>query len=175
MNNILYGESVYLVPISANDTDNIVKWRNQPFVRDMFLRRELLTKEIHNNWLNKMIETNKAKQFIIYVKEDNRPIGSIFLKDIDLEKQTAEYGNFIGEEDCLGKGYGSDAGRTLIKYAFEKLGMKKIYLRVLQENVRAVNAYKKMGFLKTGSEYNEDVKAEVIYMEVTDIDFHHFS
>lgn len=97
----------------------------------MFLRRELLTKEIHNNWLNKMIETNKAKQFIIYVKEDNRPIGSIFLKDIDLEKQTAEYGNFIGEEDCLGKGY--------------------------------------------GSEYNEDVKAEVIYMEVTDIDFHHFS
>ena len=139
------------------------------------MRRELLTKEIHNNWLNKMIETNKAKQFIIYVKEDNRPIGSIFLKDIDLEKQTAEYGNFIGEEDCLGKGYGSDAGRTLIKYAFEKLGMKKIYLRVLQENVRAVNAYKKMGFVKTGSEYNEDVKAEVIYMEVTDIDFHQFS
>ncbi|MBQ5735094.1 MAG: GNAT family N-acetyltransferase [Lachnospiraceae bacterium] len=117
----------------------------------------------------------KFGEIIIYVKEDNRPIGSIFLKDIDLEKQTAEYGNFIGEEDCLGKGYGSDAGRTLIKYAFEKLGMKKIYLRVLQENVRAVNAYKKMGFVKTGSEYNEDVKAEVIYMEVTDIDFHHFS
>ena len=92
----------------------------------MFLRRELLTEEIHNNWLNKMIETNKAKQFIIYVKEDNRPIGSIFLKDIDLEKQTAEYGNFIGEEDCLGKGYGSDAGRTLIKYAFEKLTNKKV-------------------------------------------------
>ena len=45
----------------------------------------------------------------------------------------------------------------------------------LQENVRAVNAYKKMGFVKTGSEYNEDVKAEVIYMEVTNIDFHHFS
>ena len=45
----------------------------------------------------------------------------------------------------------------------------------LQENVRAVNAYKKMDFVKTGSEYNEDVKAEVIYMEVTDIDFHQFS
>lgn len=171
MNNILYGERVYLVPISIKDTDNIIKWRNQPFVRNMFLRRELLTEQIHNNWLNKMIETNKAKQFIIYIKEDNRPIGSVFLKDINLKMQTAEYGNFIGERDCLGKGYGSDAGITLIKYAFEKLDMKKIYLRVLKENARAINAYKKIGFVKTGSEYNEEIKAEVIYMEVTCMNF----
>lgn len=144
MDDILYGEKIYLRPISEDDTCNIIKWRNESFVRNMFLNRDLLTEDMHNKWLRNIIERHNVIQFIIYIKLDNRPIGSVFLKNIDINEGIAEYGNFIGEEDCLGKGYGSDAGKTLVRYAFEELGLKKIYLRVLEKNLRAINAYDKM-------------------------------
>ena len=77
------GKNVYLVPIKDKDTDNIIKWRNQPFVRNMFLQKEILTKEIHENWMRTMVKTKKVEQFIIYLKENDKAIGTVFLKNID--------------------------------------------------------------------------------------------
>lgn len=159
------GKNVYLVPIKDKDTDNIIKWRNQPFVRNMFLQKEILTKEIHENWMSTMVKTKKVEQFIIYLKENDKAIGTVFLKNIDMENKQAEYGNFIGEPEYLGKGYGSDAGNVLIQYAFNQLNLKKIFLRVLKTNVRAIRAYKKMGFHDMNK--LEGIREDLIFMEIT--------
>ena len=163
---ILEGNKVYLVPIGNGDTKNIIKWRNQPFVREMFLQRQLLTEEIHKNWLNTMVRTGKVRQFIIYLKENDRPIGTVFLKNIDKEKKIAEYGNFIGESEYLGRGYGSDAGSTLLKYAFEELKLHKIFLRVKRENKRAIKAYRKMGFTEAKLFFDGTDTENLFYMVI---------
>lgn len=164
MNNIYEGNLTYLVPIQTKDTSLIIKWRNREFVRKMFIKQELITVETHKKWFETMIETGKAKQFIVYTKNEKRPIGSFFLKNIDMINGEAEYGNFIGEEEYLGKGYGTDAGKVLVKYAMTVLNLDRVYLRVLKKNKRAINAYKKIGFQMMDT--HELQSEEIVFMMI---------
>ena len=75
-NMIIEGARVKLLPISEDDTKNIVKWRNH--VRGQFLDRRLFTEESHNYWLHTMVETGKVAQFVIEVKGKDK-IGEILI------------------------------------------------------------------------------------------------
>lgn len=139
---------IYLRLMTREDTDNIIKWRNSDEVRSRFIYQKLFTKESHEKWIETMIETGKVVQMIIVRSEDERPIGSVYVRDIDMEHKKAEYGIFIGETDCMGKGYGTEAAELMVQYAFEYLGLHKIMLRVFAENERAIKSYEKAGFVK---------------------------
>lgn len=128
------------------DTDMIIRWRNQERVRSRFIYRKSFTVEGHHRWIETMIDTGKAVQFIICEREGMRPIGSVYFRDIDKEKKEAEYGIFLGEEDALGKGYGTETARLAIGYAFSRMGMKRLILRVFTDNEAAVGSYQKAGF-----------------------------
>ena len=145
---VIEGEKVFLRNIEAKDTDNILKWRNSDAVRQKFLDQNYFTRESHMKWLREKVETGKTAQFIIYVKQENFPVGSVFLRDIDYNNRKAEYGIFIGEESARGRGVGTDAAKLIIKYGFEALKLHKIFLRVLADNVNAVKSYKKAGFIQ---------------------------
>ena len=93
-----------------------------------------------------MIDTGKAVQFIICEKEGMRPVGSVYFRDIDGEKKEAEYGIFLGEDDALGKGYGTEAAGLAVEYAFSVMGLKRLILRVFTDNDAAVRSYRRAGF-----------------------------
>lgn len=144
---IIQGEKIRLIPMDERDTNDVIRWRNN--VRDKFIYRELFTVESHTKWLNEVVRTGKAVQFIIDAKEDGR-IGSVFLRDIDYINKKAEYGIFIGEITAQGKGYGHEAAKLMIQYGFIELGLHKIMLRVLSDNYKAIKSYEKTGFLQEG-------------------------
>lgn len=75
-----------------------------------------------------------------------RPVGSVYFRDIDRIKKEAEYGIFLGEDDAAGKGYGTETARLACDYAFEKMGLKKLVLRVFTDNEAAVKSYRNAGF-----------------------------
>lgn len=135
---------VCIRPIENRDTQNIVKWRNAPEVSQFFIDRRLLTPQGHKEWLEKRVSTGEVAQFIIELNE--APVGSVYLRDIDLNNQKAEYGIFIGEERALGQGVGTKAGLLCLQYGFETLKLNRIFLRVFAENQRAVRSYEKIGF-----------------------------
>lgn len=169
-------EKVYLRPITAADTDKIVIWRNQDFVWKNFIYQKLFTRAGHETWLEEQVKPGRVVQFIICVETENvclpeggimtdseavagggmnhpagamngqREIGSVYLRDIDREKGEAEYGIFIGERDALGKGYGTQAAKRMLDYGFGTIGLKKIFLRLLEGNPRALKSYEKAGF-----------------------------
>lgn len=138
---------IYLRNMTVDDTDNIVKWRNKEEVQSKFLYREPFTPEGHLQWIKTKIDTGLAVQMIICTGEDT-PIGSVYLRDIDGKNRKAEYGIFIGEEDALGKGYGTAAAKLMLQYGFEQLSLHKIFLRVLADNARAIASYEKAGFVR---------------------------
>lgn len=156
----LQGEKIYLLPITKADTDNIVRWRNS--VRKNFIHQELFTLESHNAWLENMVYTNKVKQFVIYGQEDNKPVGSVFLRDIDHQHDKAEYGIFIGDDSVRGKGYGSEAAALICDYGFQELKLHKIFLRVFGDNEIAIHSYEKAGFVKEAL-LKDDVKIDSHY------------
>lgn len=164
------GKDIYLRLMDREDTEDIIRWRNKESVCRKFIYQKPFTREGHENWIETMINTGKAVQFIICGRGSGRPVGSVYLRDIDRTHNKAEYGIFIGEEDALGKGYGTQAALLMIKYAFEEEKLHKIKLRVLAENERAVRSYEKAGFVREAylrdEVFLEGRYKDVIYMAV---------
>ena len=168
-NMILEGKNIYLRPMTGEDTDLIVKWRNEDFVRKNFIYQKPFTREGHLNWVETMVKTGKVVQFIIWTSE-NKPVGSVYLRDIDETYHKAEYGIFIGEREALSKGYGTEAAKLMIRYAFEERKLHKLMLRVLAGNDRAKKSYENAGFVQEAylkdDVYLEDGYRDVILMAV---------
>jgi RimJ/RimL family protein N-acetyltransferase len=95
-------------------------------------------------------ERPDAARFAIYERATLRPIGTAGLIRIDHLHRTAEFGIGIGEADCWGKGYGTEATRLVLDYAFTALGLHNVALRVFAFNERAIRAYRRAGFKEIG-------------------------
>lgn len=76
-------------------------------------------------------------------------IGQCGLYRIDHFNRRCELGISIGRE-FWGKGFGQDAVRALVDYAFNHLNMNRVALQVLADDPRAVTAYRKAGFSEEG-------------------------
>ena len=165
---------VYLRPITLEDTENIVKWRNTNRVRKNFIYQKPFTKEGHLAWMRDKVAAGEVVQFILCETAGDRPVGSVYFRDIDTENKKAEYGIFIGEEDAAGEGYGTLAARAAIQYAGSGLKLHKLMLRVFADNTAAVRSYEKAGFekeallrdeIKTGDGYRDLILMARLYPE----------
>ncbi len=56
----------------------------------------------------------------------------------------------IGDRDRWGKGFGTDAIRLLVQYAFMELNLRRVTLGVNAYNTRAIRSYEKVGFVNEG-------------------------
>jgi len=79
-----------------------------------------------------------------------RHIGNVMYYNIDTIRREAEIGITIGEREYWGKGYGTDAVKTLVRHIFRVTGFRRIYLKTLDWNVRAQRAFEKAGFRTCG-------------------------
>ena len=137
---------IYLRFMTYDDTDLIVNWRNTDDVRKNFIYQALFTRESHENWIRTKVETGDVVQMIICETGSDRPVGSVYVRDVDLTHHKAEYGIFIGEADARGKGYGTAAAKLMIRYCFEEMNLHRLFLRVYAENQQAIKSYEKAGF-----------------------------
>ena len=151
-NKIIKSQRLVLRPITENDTDLIVCWRNKDFVKNNFLYRGEFTAEIHNNWLETKVKTGDVIQFVIELvsEENNTPVGSVYLRDIDYENSCAEFGIFIGDEKALGKGIGTETTKLILDFAHNQLELHRVFLRLLADNISAYKTYRKAGFVVEG-------------------------
>ena len=160
--------AIYLRPMTADDTDKIVAWRNKDFVWKNFIYQEPFTREGHMAWIRDQVEPGHVVQFIICL-QDGRQIGSVYFRDIDRVKGSAEYGIFIGEEEALGCGYGTAAAKEALTYAFTKMNLRKIFLRFMADNIAARKSYENAGFHMTGrteAVMTKQGEREVHFMEI---------
>ncbi len=95
---------------------------------------------------------NKSKDNYVFaiLTLEGKLIGNCGLHRVDLKNRSAVFGIFIGDKEYWGKGYGTDATRTLLRFAFAELGLNRIELEVYAFNPRAIRAYEKAGFRRDG-------------------------
>lgn len=101
---------------------------------------------------SEMEEKEKDKLFILYVKTlaDNRLIGFVDLYIYAPFHREAWVGIGLGEKEFWGKGYGTDAMRLALRFAFQELNMFRVSLDVFEYNPRAIRSYEKAGFVLEG-------------------------
>ena len=139
-------DKVTIRPILREDTPLILKWRNTESVKAVFIYQKDLTESDHLHWLESKVDTGLVAQFVIM--DGSKPVGSVYLQDIDRVHNKAEFGIFLGEEESRNKGIGTTAARQILDYGFRELKLHRIYLRVYESNVRAIASYEKAGFRK---------------------------
>ena len=104
--------------------------------------------------------------FIIYEQTTLRPIGLTELRNISFSNGTADYGILIGEQDCWGKGFGTETTILMLDYGFTILGLHNVMLGTYSYNKRAIRAYERAGFRIIGRRREANRWGENLYNEV---------
>lgn len=146
MGNRILGKTVYLRPITREDTDLIINWRNSDTVRPYFIYQEPFTREGHEKWLRDMIDSGNGYQFIVCKNDTDDPIGCTYLRDYDRVNKKIEYGVFLGSEEVKGQGIGTEILQLTLSFAFEQLQLHKVFARAFADNPASVKSFLKGGF-----------------------------
>jgi RimJ/RimL family protein N-acetyltransferase len=147
------GKLVRLRAYESSDVDATLKWVNDDEVRQ-FLEGGTLTYPVSRAQQEQFVEgasrpADNRKTFAIETL-NGEYLGSINLHEIDWINRRAEIGIVIGIKQHWGKGYGTDAMRVLLRLAFDKMNLHRVYLRVYAFNKRAIASYEKCGFRREG-------------------------
>ena len=112
------------------------------------LKSKIKTKE----WLEKDLLSDKPDlySFMIRTLDSDRLIGEIGLDGVKYTHGDAFVSIGLGERDFWGKGYGTDAMRVLLRFAFTELNLRRVSLDVFDYSPRAVRSYEKAGFRREG-------------------------
>jgi RimJ/RimL family protein N-acetyltransferase len=66
----------------------------------------------------------------------------------------ATLGILIGEEEWRGKGVGYEVISRVLEFCFVDLELEIVKLGVSKKNLKAVNLYKRLGFIENSHEFN---------------------
>lgn len=144
---------VRLRKVSNEDTELYHKWRNDMEVMySTNLSLDVYSMETTKEFVDRVIlGSHSAKSYIIVEKEKEIPIGIVALIHIDFKNRNAESIIDIGEKEYWGKGFGSEAFKLLLDYAFYEMNLHRVSLRVFSFNDRAIRLYNKLGFKREGN------------------------
>ena len=151
MEDLFRGE---LVRLTAEDPEVLareeMRWqRDSEFHRlvnggtpEMFSSRKI------KEWREKDLDgglSPESYRFSIRSLADGKLLGALGLW-LDLNHADAWLGIGIGDRADWGKGYGTDAMKICLRYAFHELGAHRISLALYAYNPRAWRVYEKAGF-----------------------------
>ncbi|MBI3287459.1 MAG: GNAT family N-acetyltransferase [Chloroflexi bacterium] len=147
----LVGESTRLRPLRSSEIPILLSWMRDPQVGYYLGRLPFpIPWDVEARWLEESLADPRVQLFAIETRE-GRLIGNIGLHHLDPAAAQGELSIVIGEVDHWDRGYGSDAIRSLLRYAFESLNLERVHLRVYEFNQRAVRCYEKCGFQREGT------------------------
>ncbi len=78
--------------------------------------------------------------------EDGVHIGNCMCYDYNERRMQAEFGIMIGDPAYWGRGYGTEATKTLLTHIFETTDIRRLYLHTLVSNRRAQRSFINAGF-----------------------------
>lgn len=150
------GPHLRLRPMTADDLPLKVQWYNDPAVRQTLILNEVLQLDKTLQWFEAVKESESRLDLMIEW-QSTKPVGQISLVNIDHREKTAEIVLVIGDKDYWGKGVMLEAESLLIGWAFESLGMQKIWAQTRPENIASLITMKKLGFQIEGTLRKEKI------------------
>ncbi len=146
------GDKVELGPVQREYLLKYVEWLNDWEV-SRFLTPGipfLLNLDDETDWFERQRQDKDNIVFAILTLPEKQLIGNCGVHRLDWKNRSGLFGIVIGDKNYWNKGYGTDATRTLLRFAFEQLGLNRVELEVYDFNPRAIRAYEKAGFRRDG-------------------------
>ncbi len=150
---MLYGQGVRLRAMEREDIAAFVRWFNDPEVRQYMLVYAPMSTAQEERWFEGRLDAKDDYYFGIeaLVDGDWVHIGNIGLHAVDWKNRVTTFAIIIGEKQYWGRGYGTEATRIILRFAFHELNLHRVELEVFDFNPRAIRAYEKAGFRREGT------------------------
>ena len=152
MAGVLRGRAVVLRAVERTDVVQLDEWASDPATWGLTsaapwvprTSAEALKRfDAGERW------TASDRDVPVEVEAEGALAGSVSLWGIDTLSRSGHLGISLGPH-ARGRGWGSDACRVLLQYAFRLRGLHRVQLEVLADNESAVRAYEAVGFVHEG-------------------------
>lgn len=138
---------IYLRPPEKSDLPFFVRSLNNENIAVFLQGHHMVMEMEEEEWFQNLPKRKDRNRVCsIVLKETHEVIGVIGLHEIDWINRTAITGTFIGKEELLGKGLGTEAKMLWLKHAFLTLNLRQIYSRAYAFNGRSISYSLKCGY-----------------------------
>ncbi len=151
----IQGKKVLLRAIEESDLALLHRWANDPGIWPLLASWHFPTSmKDQRKWFESLSVNSPHQRFAIEAP-DVGLIGTANLVDINWKDRNAFHGMLLGDVDIRGKGYGKDTIMTVMRYAFEELGLERLDGSMIEYNEASLYVYiKKCGWKEEGRQRN---------------------
>jgi diamine N-acetyltransferase len=171
---MIYGKRIRFRGIEPPDLESFLKWINDPDIlpgigiylpfasadeQDWYEHMRSRPADEHNLAIETQLQPGEhLKPAGLDAETGWKLIGSCGFFNLDWRNRCTEFGIMIGDKAYWNQGYGTEAVGLLVQHGFNTLNLNRIYLRVLENNPRAIRAYEKAGFIHEGRQRQAEFK-----------------
>ncbi|GHC84523.1 acetyltransferase [Nocardiopsis terrae] len=142
----LVGKSVCLVPLGPEHTDAYFAAGLDEEVRRLKGAHGHLTYEQARQWCESRAGRSDRLDLAILAPGDGRYLGELSVYAVSPENETAGYRIALSAIEFTGRGLGKEATQLVLEYAFDRIGLHRVWLYVYAFNMRAIAVYRSCGF-----------------------------
>jgi len=141
-------------PARPDDADRLRAWDEKPHIMEIMGGNE------HEDWnWDRELVRHPPWRWWFIAEVDGNPIGIVQIID-PAEEESRYWGEvepnlraidiWIGEEDYIGRGFGTAMMAFALEHCFDKTGVTAVLIDPLASNMNARRFYGKMGFEQVG-------------------------
>ena len=131
-----------LLPLTSEDLDAILSWRNQPDVRRCMFSSHVISADEHQAWFE-ALQDESSRQVFVYLLEGKK-VGVVQFTEINQKNGTAFWGFYLGPYTPVDASLRLELAATT--HAFENMKLHKLSCEVIEFNRKVLNMHKKCGF-----------------------------
>lgn len=135
---------VNLREVSLDDSALIFEWRNSDEIRKWMYADHLIQEEEHQDWINRVLEDQSCKYWII--EFEGKSVGLANIAQIDHLHGRCTWAFYIGEPSTKGSGIGAVTEYLILNFVFEVLELDKLWCEVISENSSVIHLHERFGF-----------------------------
>ena len=147
---MLIGERVNLGAVVGKDMAALFQWRNNRELSILGGHYRPVDEAVFTEWVAGAKFVLPRVLFVIRKNEASEPIGYTEIYNIEAASGCAEFGIAVADPANRRRGYGSEATRLALDYCWNDLNLRRLSLRVVGDNLAALNMYAKAGFETEG-------------------------
>ena len=167
---MISGRLTALRAIEERDLAQLLAWRNRPELRRYFREYRELNSTQQRAWFDSKVNGDASTRMFAIVEagagrllgeqperrllgehQERRLLGACGLCYIDWVNRTADFSLYIGADDLyIDDRLAPDSAATLIRYAFEELGLNRLWSEIYAFDAPKTAFFKRLGFQLDG-------------------------
>ncbi len=146
------GRKIFLRPLRESDVgEEYLGWMRDPLaIQYLESRDQSQSLDTLRAFVRSMNDSRRDHMFGVFLVQGGEHVGNIKIGNVREPHRSADLGLIIGRRSAWGKGYGTEAIALVTRYAFEELGLNKLWAGMYAENLGSYHAFIKAGYREVG-------------------------